>query len=138
MMKLGINLRSAGIMLALSFCLVLLTACARKSPKSQIDQAAYAQELSQWQQKRWADLKSETGWLTLVGLFWLKEGENKFGSDAANDIALPDKQLSAHAGTFDLRNGVVKLDASQAGFTVDDKPIQSLELKSDEDAKPTI
>ena len=125
-------------MLALSFCLVLLTACARKSPKSQIDQAAYAQELSQWQQKRWADLKSETGWLTLVGLFWLKEGENKFGSDAANDIALADKQLSAHAGTFALRNGVVKLDASQADFTVDGKPVQSLELKTDDDAKPTI
>src|SRR5690349_10022921 len=117
--------KSAGVMLALSFCLALFTACARKAPKSQVDQAAYAQELSQWQEKRWTDLKSETGWLTLVGLFWLKEGENKFGSDAVNDIALPNKQLSAHAGGFVLRNGAVKLEASQAGFTVDGKPVQS-------------
>src|SRR5204862_6872459 len=51
---------------------------------------------------------------------------------------LPDKQLNAHAGTIFLRDGVVELDASQSGFTVDDKAIQSLELKTDEDAKPTI
>src|SRR2546421_11272328 len=94
---------------------ILFGSCTRKSSKSQIDQAAYAQELSQWQQKRWADLKSETGWLTLVGLFWLKDGENKFGSDAANDIALPNKQLNARAGSFNLQNGVVKLDAGQSG-----------------------
>jgi uncharacterized protein len=130
--------KSTGVMLALSFCLALFTACARKAPKSQIDPNKYAQELSQWQEKRWADLKSETGWLTLVGLFWLKEGENKFGSDAANDIALPNRQLSAHAGSFNLQNGAVKLDASQSGFTVDGKPVQSLELKTDDDAKPTI
>src|SRR5437764_6141199 len=122
------------LLLVLLFTIALVGSCTRKPAKPQIDQAAYTQELSQWQQKRWADLKSETGWLTLVGLFWLKEGENKFGSDAANDIALPDKQLSAHAGTFALRNGVVKLDASQAGFTVDGKPVQSLELKTDDDA----
>jgi uncharacterized protein len=138
MRQLSFKGKSAGVMLALSFCLALFTTCARKTPKSQIDQAAYAQELSQWQEKRWADLKSDTGWLTLVGLFWLKEGENKFGSDAANDIALPNKQLGTHAGVFVLRNGAVKLEASQAGFTVDGKPVQSLELKTDDDAKPTI
>ena len=123
--------------IALLFILLLVSSCARRT-KPQVDPKAYAQELSQWQQKRWADLKSETGWLTLVGLFWLKEGENKFGSDAANDIALPNQQLSAHAGTFTLTNGVVKLQTTQAGFTVDGKPAQSLELKTDDTEKPTI
>src|SRR3989440_5804787 len=129
-----------GIMVIALLCgaSILFSSCTRKSSKPPVDPNAYAQELSQWQQKRWADLKSETGWLTLVGLFWLKEGENTFGSDAGNDIALPNKRLSAHAGTFALRNGVVKLDASQSGFTVDGKPVQSLELKTDDDAKPTI
>src|ERR1051326_5046166 len=138
MLQLSFKERSAGVMLALSFCLALFSTCARKTPKAQIDQAAYAQELSQWQEKRWTDLKSETGWLTLVGLFWLKEGRNKFGSDAANDIALPNKQLSAQAGNFNLKNGVVKLDARQSSFAVDDKPIRSLDLMTDDDAKPTI
>jgi uncharacterized protein (DUF1684 family) len=125
-------------LLALLSFVALSGSCARQTPKSQINRAAYAQELSQWQQKRWADLKSDNGWLTLVGLFWLKEGENKFGSDAANDIALPNQQLSAYAGSFTLQNGVVRLEAGQSGFTVDGKAVQSLELKTDDDAKPTI
>lgn len=124
---------------ALAFVLVLsLTSCARKAPKSQVDPNAYAQELSQWQQKRWTDLKSESGWLTLVGLFWLKEGENKFGSDRTNDIVIANTQLNARAGAFTLKNGVVKIDASQSGFTVDGQPVKSIELKSDDADKPTV
>src|ERR1041384_1320962 len=124
------------ILLALLSFTFISSSCRRAAPK--IDPVAYAREIDQWHQKRYDDLKSETGWLTLVGLFWLKEGENKFGSDAANDIALPNKLLSAHAGSFAMRSGVVRLDASQSGFSVDGKPVQSLELKTDEDAKPTI
>jgi uncharacterized protein (DUF1684 family) len=37
-----------------------------------------------------------------------------------------------------LEKNVVKFDASQAGFSVDGKPIKSLELKTDDDDKPTI
>ena len=133
-----LNKRSATALLALLFILAAVGSCNRRPPKPQIDRAAYAQELSQWQQKRWADLKSETGWLTLVGLFWLKEGENKFGSDSSNDIALPNQQLNAHAGSFNLQKGVVKLDTSQSGFTIEGQPIKSSELKTDDDAKPTI
>jgi uncharacterized protein (DUF1684 family) len=123
----------------MAICLVgviLTNSCARRPAKSQIDSSAYAQELSQWQQKRWAELKGETGWLTLVGLFWLKEGENKFGSDGANEIVIP--KLAARAGSFWLEKNVVRLDASQPGFTVDGKPIKSLELKTDDDDKPTV
>ncbi|PYS23885.1 MAG: hypothetical protein DMF72_07930 [Acidobacteria bacterium] len=116
--------------------MLFISACARNPSKSQIDPNAYAQELSQWQQKRWADLKGDSGWLTLVGLFWLKEGENKFGSDRANDIVI--SKLAAHAGSFSLAKGAVKIDATQPGFTVDGKPIKSLELKTDDDDKPTI
>src|SRR6266571_200670 len=92
----------------MAICLVaaiLTNSCARKPAKSQIDANAYAQELSQWQRKRWAELKGETGWLTLIGLFWLKEGENKFGSDVKNDIVLPKDKVATFAGTFSLKDG---------------------------------
>ena len=138
MMKVTLSLRSAGVFLALLGVLAVIGSCRRKSSQSQIDPNVYAQELSQWQQKRWADLKSESGWLTLVGLFWLKDGENKFGSDSANDIALANKQLNPHAGTFTLKDGVVKLGAMQSGFTVDGKPVQSIELKNDDEDNPTV
>jgi len=50
---------------------------------------AYISEVEQWDQKRISRLKEETGWLNLAGLFWLKEGENKFGSAKNNDIIFP-------------------------------------------------
>ncbi len=128
--------RSAGILLALPLILSFVASCNRRAPKSQIDANAYAQELSQWQQKRWNDLKGESGWLTLVGLFWLKEGENKFGSGSANEIVIP--KVAEHAGMFRMEKGVVKIDTSQPGFTVDGKPIKTAELKSDDADKPTI
>src|SRR5207248_4949671 len=91
-----------GIMLIALLCgaSILFGSCTRKSSKPPVDRAAYAQELTQWQQKRWADLKSETGWLTLVGLFWLKEGGNKIGSDPHMDIVLPNKNIPQKLGAI--------------------------------------
>jgi hypothetical protein len=34
-------------------------------------------------------LRNEVGWLTLVGLGWLKPGENRIGSAADADVVLP-------------------------------------------------
>ena len=35
-------------------------------------------------------LRAETGWLTLTGLYWLHEGQNRIGSDPDCDIILPE------------------------------------------------
>ena len=130
------NSKNAPVCLALVSLLAVVASCNRKPPGSKIDANAYAHELAQWQQKRWDELKSENGWLTLVGLFWLKDGENKFGSDRTNDIVIP--KLAARAGSLWLDKGVVRLQATQAGFLVEGKPVTSLELKNDEDSNPTI
>ena len=134
----GLNKRSATALLALLFILAAVGSCNRRPPKSQIDPAAYAQELSQWQQKRWADLKSETGWLTLVGLFWLKEGRNRFGIGPDNEIILPREKMPLNLGTFWLQNGIVRFEARSPSFTADGKPVQSIEMKSDDDEHPTV
>ncbi len=42
-----------------------------------------------WREQRVAALKADGGWLTVAGLFWLHDGPNTFGTDAANDIVLP-------------------------------------------------
>src|SRR6185369_6832828 len=62
-------------------------------------------EIAEWRRAREAALKADGGWLTVAGLFWLHEGANRVGKDAANDIVLPDGP--AHAGTFELRSGKV-------------------------------
>jgi uncharacterized protein (DUF1684 family) len=138
MRKVRVNRGTSSIVLALSLSIVslLLSSCGRAAPKSNINPNAYAKEIQQWQQKRWAELKSDNGWLTLVGLFWLKEGENKFGSAADSDIVLP--KSPAHAGSFWLAKGVVKIDANQPGITLDGKPVKSIELKTDADDQPTV
>jgi uncharacterized protein len=38
---------------------------------------------------RETSLKAERGWLSVAGLFWLKEGENTIGSDANSAVVLP-------------------------------------------------
>ena len=101
--------------------------------------ASYEQELEQWKAKRLAGLKSEDGWLSLVGLFWLKEGENRFGSDPTNEIVLPDGKAPALAGTVRLAAGKITLDAKpDAKITSKGQPVTTLELKSDEDGEPTM
>ena len=75
--------------LRIAVCAALLFAASCSRPPTQIDQQAYASEIEQWRAKRLTSLTSESGWLTLIGLFWLKEGRNTFGSDAGNDIVVP-------------------------------------------------
>ena len=103
------------------------------------DGASYEQELESWKAKRLASLKSDDGWLTLIGLFWFKEGENRFGSDPSNEIVLPDGKVPALAGTFRLASGRVTLEAKpDAKITSKGRPVTTLELKSDEDGEPTL
>ncbi|MFD3293553.1 hypothetical protein SKC35_07630 [Aquirufa sp. KTFRIE-69F] len=55
--------------------------------------------------KREASLKSETGWLNLAGLFWLKEGENTIGGAESNDFVFPHAEASL--GKVILQNNQV-------------------------------
>lgn len=132
--------------------LALCAACAKmeEPPKTQptptpqqqaaVPAASYEQELEQWKAKRLAGLKSEEGWLSLIGLFWLKEGDNRFGSDATVEIVLPDGKAPALAGTLRLAAGKVTLEAKpDAKITSNGQVLSGThELKSDEDGAPTV
>jgi uncharacterized protein (DUF1684 family) len=137
-------------LLALCAALVLSAACARQSQQQQPQQSqpkqqakttgtAYTEELEQWKSKRLASLKGEDGWLSLVGLHWLKEGENKIGSDPSSDVALPEGKAPRVAGSLFLNNGTVRIEARPgSGITSEGKPVTSLDLKSDADGDPTV
>ena len=73
-------------LLSLILLQIVFTGCSKKNT---VDAAAYKIEREQWQMKRAEGLKKENGWLTLSGLFWLKEGENKFGADSSNTVIFP-------------------------------------------------
>ncbi len=93
----------------------------------------------QWHDGRIARLTSEGGWLTLVGLDWLSEGENAFGSDPELAVPLEHSRLPAKAGALVLKGTTVRL-VPQAGIklTVNGQPATERELKTDEEGQPDV
>ena len=47
-------------------------------------------EVDDWRRERIAKLRGENGWLSLVGLYWLEQGDNRMGAGKGNDIVFPD------------------------------------------------
>jgi len=99
----------------------------KNSPVSSPD-AAYLQAYDKWKSDLVDDLK--TNWLSLAGLFWLKPGENSFGSDASNSIVFP--KGPAHAGVFVLQGTEVSVKFSpESHATIDDKAATEAKLQPD-------
>jgi len=98
---------------------------------SPANHAVYQQSVEKWRHDYQASLTSDTGWLTVAGLFWLHEGENTFGSDPKNNIVLP-TGAPAFAGVFTFHSGKtsVRLNSGVAA-TMNGKPLQAAELRPD-------
>lgn len=95
--------------------------------------------VEQWRSERLTELTNETGWLTLVGLFWLSEGPNTFGHAPGNTLVLDHPSLAATAGTFALSAGKVTFTAAPgSGITRGGEPVTTLELASDAKESPTV
>lgn len=98
---------------------------------------AYRASIEQWRQQREAKLKADDGWLTLAGLFWLKEGENHFGTDPSNDIILPAGTAAPHAGVFDFHHGQTAVRIQEPGAAVlNGRPVSTGLLKPDQPGPP--
>lgn len=94
--------------------------------------------LEQWQQRRTTNLTSESGWLTLVGLYWLKPGENTIGRDRSNRIVLDHAALDAKSGKFTLTNNSVTFTAApNSKVTHEGKPINTITMTPDTAGEPT-
>jgi uncharacterized protein len=97
--------------------------------------AAYQQDFAKWQAEQVDDLKKN--WLPLAGLFWLKPGENSFGSDAGNAIVLP--KGPAKAGSFNLAGNEVTVKfLSGASAVIGGKPATTAKLEPDTSGHRTI
>ena len=94
-------------------------------------------EIEEWRSARAERIRSENGWLTLVGLFWLEPGETRFGTDRSNPIALPDGSGPALGGSFVRDGPTVRLKANpDAGVTVNGGAPTGDALRTDADGKP--
>jgi len=96
----------------------------------------YPEEIAAWQADRGTRLKAEGGWLSVVGLNWLKEGDNRFGSEGSNDIVL--LKGPARAGILRLRKGEVTLIPDPfADLRIDGQPAREIKLSPDTSEKAT-
>ena len=93
---------------------------------------AYISEIKEWHSKRIDNLKKEKGWLNLAGLYWLKQGDNKFGTDRSNDIIFPEGKAPAFIGTLALKDSIVTLKVNNdVEVKSNDERVTNLELKND-------
>lgn len=99
---------------------------------------AYLEEVETWHRDRDQRLRSPDGWLSLVALLWIEEGETPFGSDPAG-LVLPGEGVPARAGVFRRSANEVNVEAEPgAGLLHDGEPVTSLALTSDAAGEPTV
>src|ERR1044072_164216 len=99
----------------------------------------YVKAIEKWRSDEETNLKKETGWLTVAGLFWLKEGINTVGAGPDFDVRLTDNFKKGKFGEIDFKNGVASLKVEDGVETQSDGQSISttIQLVSDEKGKPT-
>jgi uncharacterized protein (DUF1684 family) len=95
-------------------------------------------DLAAWRTQREQSLSAPDGWLTLIGLEWLKPGVNTVGSAAECQIRIHAK-APEHIGLLTVSANTLQILAPTGGFppdlTIDSKPAREGLLAAD-DAKP--
>ena len=95
-------------------------------------------DLAAWRTQREQSLSAPDGWLTLIGLEWLKPGVNTVGSAADNHIRIR-AQAPDHIGLLTVSAKSLQILAPTGGFppdlTIDGAPARDGLLAAD-DAKP--
>lgn len=124
---------AAGVALAIS-CSMLVASGGPAEPDP------WQRDLLAWRAKRAANLQAPEGWLSLVGLEWLKEGDNSIGSGPDNRIQLPAK-VPSHVAVIRLQKGTLRLVPPAEGFAkhflLDGHAAQEQVLVSDDGPVPS-
>jgi len=98
---------------------------------------AHRQAVEDWRIDRHASLSAPDGYLSQVGLAWLKDGENRVGSAAGNDIRLtggPDLW-----GSIFLENNQLRfVRAANNQVTIDGELLNEARLTADTEGQATI
>jgi uncharacterized protein len=114
------------------FLFAILISCQRENA---IGAEEHRLEVEAWHEKQMVSLKSESGWLNLIGLFWLEEGENSFGSGADNDFKLANEAFPEDIGVFSLENGKVFFEPKTSGVTNEGAALEGKTLIFDPESK---
>lgn len=98
------------------------------------DVDAYRLEVEQWRAHHQSELTKDFGWLTVVGLDWLKEGDNHVGADPSSEVPLPTGSAPRRVALISLHAGKVVLHpAPGVPLTLNGKPATETTLREDDD-----
>ena len=124
------------ILLLLS--LVLFFSCSSESFKEK-GSREYIDDVKEWHKNRIERLKRPNGWLNLVGLHWLKEGQNTFGSGSSNGFIFEGEDVPASIGVLELKDSIVSIKVNEnVDVLIDSVIIKTAILKSDFEENTTL
>ncbi|NLT50374.1 MAG: DUF1684 domain-containing protein [Ignavibacteria bacterium] len=108
--------------------LILISGCKKQTDAD----FKYINELNEWHKKRVERLKADDGWLNLIGRFWLKKGDNSFGSSDKNDIVVSGKNIPDVMGIFLLKDGIVTLISNKdVNIKLGDSSVTEIVMRDD-------
>ena len=131
------------ILLAAVFVLVAMLSqplVAGSDAKSPDEQASWQRDLLAWRAQRATALQAPEGWLSLIALGWLKEGDNSFGSAEDSRVQIAGK-APAHIAVVRLEKGALRLLPPAGGFPkellLDGQAAKEQALLADDADKPS-
>jgi uncharacterized protein (DUF1684 family) len=131
--------RCFNLTIFLLFFISLLTLFGCSSNNGEKGSPEYITQIKLWHQKRVENLKKENGWLNLAGLYWLKEGENTFGTNPGNDIVFPKGKAPGIIGIFTLKDSTVTMKINTGvKVTSNNRLVKEMKLKTDLSGDPTV
>src|ERR1039457_1939402 len=108
--------------------------------KSSDDQTSWQRDLLAWRAQRATRLQGPEGWLSLIALGGLKDGDNSFGSGDDCRVQIAGKG-PAHIAVVRLEKGTLRLLPPVGGFPkdllVDGQPAKEQELLADDADQPS-
>jgi uncharacterized protein (DUF1684 family) len=98
---------------------------------------SHEEQIKDWRQARDERLASDSGWMTLVGLEWLQEGENRVGSGASSTVKIPGGP--ALWGTIHVDGDELRfVPAPDSGVSVNGETATEVMLVADIAGEPTL
>jgi uncharacterized protein (DUF1684 family) len=109
---------------------IILAGCATAPPAPK--------DWTDWQARRNESIGGTNGWTTLVGLHWLKEGDNSAGRAATNQAVLRAESVPGFIGVFTRQGKEISFTAAEGvDARVNGVGISKIQMNTDATSNPT-
>jgi hypothetical protein len=108
------------------------------TPAFSADEPA-GESLEAWRAARVAALTSDSGFLTLAGLYWLEQPRSSFGRARANDFVLEHAAMPRRLGHFERAGDAVRFVAARRDTVfAGEAAVTRIDMRSDRGGAPTV